>query len=295
MKQSFDSFLTTCRERVEQQLEHCLPSSQHDFPLNAALRYTTLDQGKRIRPCLVYAAAHSLGAINSDTDHIATALELIHCYSLIHDDLPAMDDDDLRRGRPTCHIAYDEATAILAGDGLQALAFEQLTQLSHVSPTTAVQLVRELAQAAGAGGMVKGQAMDLFATDTPVDLAYLESMHAHKTGDLIVASISMGAQSSGCEDPQTLQTLCAYGRAIGLAFQVKDDILDSEGNTAVLGKQAGADQLNNKSTYTSLLGDKGAKTKLTQLHQQALDALSQFDERADHLRNIAGFIVSRDH
>ncbi len=295
MKQSFDSFLSACRERVEQHLEHCLPPSQHDLPLIAALRYTTLGQGKRIRPCLVYAAAHSLGPINSDADHIASALELIHCYSLIHDDLPAMDDDDLRRGQATCHIAYDEATAILAGDGLQALAFEQLTQLSHVSPVTALKLVSELAQAAGAAGMVKGQAMDLFATDTPVDLAYLETMHAHKTGDLIVASIAMGAQSSGCADAETLEMLRAYGRAIGLAFQVKDDILDREGNTALLGKQAGADQLHNKSTYTSLLGQTGAKAKLAQLHQQAIDALSQFDERADHLRSIADFIVSRDH
>ena len=295
MKPGFDSFLSTCRERVEQQLEHCLPSSQHDLPLLAALRYTTLDQGKRIRPCLVYAAAHSLGPINSDTDLIASALELIHCYSLIHDDLPAMDDDDLRRGQATCHIAYDEATAILAGDGLQALAFEQLTQLSHVSPATALKLVSELAQAAGAAGMVKGQAMDLFATDTPVDLAYLETMHTHKTGDLIVASITMGAQSSGCANAETLRKLRTYGQAIGLAFQVQDDILDSEGNTALLGKQAGADQRHNKSTYTSLLGQAGAKAKLAQLHQQAIDALSQFDERADHLRSIADFIVSRDH
>lgn len=295
MKQSFDSFLKTSRERIEQQLEHCLPHKHSNLPLNDALRYTTLDQGKRIRPCLVYAAAYSLGAINSDTDHIATALELIHCYSLIHDDLPAMDDDDLRRGRPTCHIAYDEATAILAGDGLQTLAFEQLTQLTHASPTTALSLVRELAQAAGAAGMVKGQAMDLFATDTPVDLPYLETMHTHKTGDLIVASISMGAQSSVSVDTQTLEKLRAYGRAIGLAFQVKDDILDSEGNTLVLGKQAGADQLHNKSTYTSLLGNEGAKKMLAQLHEQAITALEQFDERADHLRSIANFIVSRDH
>jgi len=295
VKQSFDDFLKASRERLEQQLEHCLPHKHNNLPLNAALRYTTLDQGKRIRPCLVYAAAHSLGAINSDTDHIATALELIHCYSLVHDDLPAMDDDDLRRGRPTCHIAYDEATAVLAGDGLQALAFEQLTQLTLVSPTTALTLVRELAQAAGAAGMVKGQAMDLFATDTPVDLAYLETMHAHKTGDLIVASISMGAQSSTSVDAQTLGKMRAYGRAIGLAFQVKDDILDSEGNTAVLGKQAGADQLHNKSTYTSLLGNEGAKKMLAQLHEQAITALDQFDERADHLRSIADFIVSRDH
>ena len=295
MKQSFDSFLETSRERVEQQLEHCLPDNSNNLPLNAALRYTTLDQGKRIRPCLVYAAAHSFGAINSDTDYVATALELIHCYSLIHDDLPAMDDDDLRRGRPTCHIAYDEATAILAGDGLQALAFEQLTQLTLVSSTTALALVRELAQAAGAAGMVKGQAMDLFATDTPVDLAYLETMHVHKTGDLIVASISMGAQSNGCVDTPTLEKLRAYGRAIGLAFQVKDDILDSEGNTAILGKQAGADQLHNKSTYTSLLGNEGAKKMLAQLHEQAITALDKFDERADHLRGIADFIVSRDH
>ncbi len=295
MTQNFDSFLKACRVRVEQHLAQSLPHNTRELPLHAALRYSTLDQGKRIRPCLVYAAAHSLGSINSDTDHIASALELIHCYSLIHDDLPAMDDDDLRRGRATCHIAYDEATAILAGDGLQALAFEQLTKLSDVSSSTALGLVRELAQAAGAAGMVKGQAMDLFATDKAVDLAYLETMHAHKTGDLIVASISMGAQSSGAANIEALEKLRTYGRAIGLAFQVKDDILDDEGNTAVLGKQAGADQLHNKSTYTSLLGDKGAKIMLHELHEQAITALSSLDERADHLRSIADFIVSRDH
>lgn len=295
MRQGFDSFLEASRKRVEQQLQHCLPQSGNKLPLNAALRYSTLDQGKRIRPCLVYAAAHALGPINRDIDFVAAAVELIHCYSLIHDDLPAMDDDDLRRGRPTCHIAYDEATAILAGDGLQALAFEQLTQLTIVSPTTALSLIRELAQAAGAAGMVKGQAMDLFATDTAVDLAYLEAMHLHKTGDLIVASISMGAQSNACIDPQTLEKLRAYGRAIGLAFQVKDDILDNEGNTAVLGKQAGADQRHNKSTYTSLLGNEGAKEMLNLLHKQAITALEQFDGRADHLRSIADFIVNRNY
>ena len=295
MKKNSNDFLKECRERIEQHLEKSLLPSQSDSPLSAALRYTTLNQGKRIRPCLAYAAAHSLGAINHDTDRIATALELIHCYSLIHDDLPAMDDDNLRRGRPTCHIAYDEATAILAGDGLQALAFEQLTQLTLATPSTALALVRELAQAAGAAGMVKGQAMDLYATNATVDLSYLETMHIHKTGDLIAASISMGAQSSGHADTLTLQSLHTYGRAIGLAFQVKDDILDSEGNTQVLGKQAGADQLHNKSTYTSLLGDEGAKAMLAKLHKQAINALSQFDQRAEHLRHIADFIVSRDH
>lgn len=295
MKQGFEHFLKDCRARIERQLESSLPPEHANTTLNAALRYTTLDQGKRIRPCLAYAAAFCLNGINSDTDHVAAALELIHCYSLIHDDLPAMDDDALRRGHPTCHIVYDEATAILAGDALQALAFEQLTRLTHLSPAAAISLVRELAHASGAAGMVKGQAMDLFATDTSVDLSYLETMHKRKTGDLIVASISMGAQSSGCTDAQTLQQLCAYGRAIGLAFQVQDDILDSEGNTAVLGKQAGADRRHNKSTYTSLLGHSGAKAMLAQLHEQARDSLSQFDQRADHLRSIADFIVTRDH
>ncbi len=295
MKQSLDSFLEASRQRVEQQLEYSLPQSPNKLPLNDALRYSTLDQGKRIRPCLVYAAAHALGPINRDADFVAAAVELVHCYSLIHDDLPAMDDDDLRRGRPTCHIAFDEATAILAGDGLQTLAFEQLTQLTLVSPTTALSLVRELAHAAGAAGMVKGQAMDLFATGSSIDLAYLEAMHLHKTGDLIVASISMGAQTNASVDTQTLEKLRAYGHAIGLAFQVKDDILDNEGNTAILGKQAGADQRHNKSTYTSLLGNEGAKEMLTQLHEQAISALGQFDKRADHLRGIADFIVSRNH
>lgn len=295
MKVDFDDFLQECRERVEHHLDKSLPSPQKNLTLNTALRYSVLGQGKRIRPCLVYAAAEAIGTANTDTDHIASALELIHCYSLIHDDLPAMDDDDLRRGQPTCHIAYGESTAILAGDALQALAFEQLSQLTQVSPRTALHLVRELAQAAGGTGMVKGQAMDLYATNTRVDLSYLETMHARKTGDLIVASVSMGAQSTGCDDSAALAALRAYGKAIGLAFQVKDDLLDSEGSTAILGKRAGADLQHNKSTYTSLLGQDDARAMLAQAHQQALDSLSRFDERAVHLRNIADYIVTRTY
>ena len=294
MNSDFARFLETYRARIERHLDKCLPAEQTSDSLTAALRYSTLNQGKRIRPCLVYATADAFGSVNDDTDHIACALELIHCYSLIHDDLPAMDDDDLRRGRATCHIAYNEATAILAGDGLQALAFEQLTQLT-LDPSIALALVHELAHASGARGMVKGQAMDLHATNLSVDLDYLESMHNHKTGDLIVASISMGAQSAGCNDPTTLLKLRTFGRAIGLAFQVKDDLLDTEGNTATLGKRAGADQAQNKSTYTSLLGLAGAQHMLEDLHGKALQILEQLDENTQYLHDITDYIITRNH
>ena len=292
----FSEFIASCQQRVNEQLEAVLPPT--DGPasqLHTALRDSVFNGGKRIRPVLAYAAAHALGNINQDTDRVAAAVELVHAYSLIHDDLPAMDDDDLRRGKPACHIAFDEAIAILAGDALQTLAFEQLTTLQEVPPEIALSLVASLAKAAGAQGMVAGQAIDISSVDKALTLKQLEHMHRQKTGAMIVASISMGALSTGPVTEQKFSALTAYGEAIGLAFQVQDDILDVVGNTAVLGKQQGADQALHKPTYIELLGLDGAKEKAMRLHQEALIALADFDSSADQLRAMADYIVNRNH
>lgn len=294
--QPFSDFLLLCQQRINQQLDHLLPVTKDSTsPLSSALRYSVLNGGKRIRPVLSYAAAEALGGINEDTDLVASSVELIHAYSLIHDDLPAMDDDDLRRGKPTCHIAYDEATAILAGDALQALAFEQLTKLQHIHPEISLQLVSCLAKSAGVNGMVEGQAIDISSVDKALDLQQLEHMHHKKTGEMILASITMGALSTGHATKDQLFNLKAYGRAIGLAFQVQDDILDVTSDTSVLGKQQGADKALNKPTYTALLGLDGAREKAQQLHTQAINALSMFDHKADQLRAVADYIVNRDY
>lgn len=294
--QPFSDFLLLCQRRINQQLDHLLPVTEDSTSqLSSALRYSVLNGGKRIRPVLSYAAAEALGGINEDTDLVASSVELIHAYSLIHDDLPAMDDDDLRRGKPTCHIAYDEATAILAGDALQALAFEQLTKLQHIHPEVSLQLVSCLARSAGVNGMVEGQAIDISSIDKALDLQQLEHMHHKKTGEMILASITMGALSTGHATKDQLFNLEAYGRAIGLAFQVQDDILDVTSDTSVLGKQQGADEALNKPTYTALLGLDGAREKAQQLHTQAINALSMFDHKADQLRAVADYIVNRDY
>jgi geranylgeranyl pyrophosphate synthase len=292
----FAEFLSTNQQRVDRQLETLLPDDEGPASqLFAALRYSVFNGGKRIRPVLAYAAAHALGSINQDTDRVAAAVELVHAYSLIHDDLPAMDDDDLRRGKPTCHIAFDEATAILAGDALQTLAFEQLTTLEKTTPETTLRIIASLAKAAGVQGMVAGQAIDIAAVNGTPTLEELEHMHRQKTGAMIVASITMGALSTGNKTEQQLASLASYGEAIGLAFQVQDDILDVTANTSILGKQQGADQAMNKPTYTSLLGLDGAREKATQLQKNALDALSDFDQHADQLRAIADYIVNRNY
>lgn len=295
-EQSFPDFLRLCQQRINQKLDHLLPDPESPTSqLESAIRYSVLNGGKRIRPVLSYAAAEALEGINQDTDLVASSVELIHAYSLIHDDLPAMDDDDLRRGKPTCHIAYSEATAILAGDALQALAFEQLTKLQHVPAETSLRLIACLTKAAGAYGMVEGQAIDISSVDQTLNLQQLEHMHQKKTGEMILASITMGALSTGHATADQLTALEVYGRAIGLAFQVQDDILDVTSDTAVLGKQQGADLALNKPTYTALLGLNGAKEKAQQLHRQAIDALTIFNDSADQLRAVADYIVSRNH
>lgn len=295
MPQPFTHFAQECRARVDSALDLYLPLADDPTQLRAAMRYSLFNGGKRVRPILAYAAAL---AVRSDTrlaliDPVAAALECLHSYSLVHDDLPAMDDDDLRRGKPTCHIAFTEATAILAGDGLQTLAFELLTK-TDFSPAIQINLIRQLAKGSGADGMVLGQAIDLAAVDHQLDLQQLETMHRHKTGALIRASVAMGAISAGADEAQ-LAALDDYAAAIGLAFQVQDDILDVTGDTATIGKQQGADIARNKPTYVSLLGLDAAKAKADELHRHALGALVSFGESATPLRQLASYIVERSN
>lgn len=290
-------FLSDSQTRVDRTLDAALAQLTINSEPNLidAMRYSLLNGGKRIRPVLVYASATAVGGtITSATDQVACALECIHAYSLIHDDLPAMDDDDLRRGKPTCHIAFNEATAILAGDALQALAFQSLVSTPLLDSDTRLQLVQQLAQAAGAQGMVGGQAIDLASVNSSLTLQQLQHMHNLKTGALISASILMGATATGLANPAQLASLKAYADAIGLAFQVQDDILDVTSDTATLGKQQGADMALNKPTYVSLLGLEGAQLKAQELHQQALAALNDFDEQADLLRQLSAYIVERE-
>lgn len=287
-------YLIQCATLVDAQLESILPSP--DGPaeqLFAAMRYSVFNGGKRIRPALCFAAAEAIADSDRNTAKVAAALEMVHAYSLIHDDLPAMDDDDLRRGKPTCHIQFDEATAILAGDALQCLAFEQLTQLSDLPAEVSLKLVAMLSNYGGCNGMVTGQAIDLAGTGNLLELEQLKQMHALKTGALIEASILMGALATHQADPEQLAALKEFARAIGLAFQIQDDILDVESSTEQLGKQQGSDSSNGKSTYTSILGVEAARSHAADLYQHSMACLEPFGERAGSLRSIASFIVDR--
>ncbi len=293
----FQQFIKHSQARVELALDHWLSPSQFDqVKLMEAMRYSAMNGGKRVRSLLAIAAAESLQDSDSEIlDAIVCAIECVHAYSLIHDDLPAMDDDDLRRGRPSCHIAYGEANAILAGDALQAEAFRILSHPSlNLDDFTRVQLIRELAEAAGSQGMVLGQAIDLNAVDRDLTLADLETMHRLKTGALINASVRMGAWAGGA-DEAALASLSRYAELVGLAFQVQDDVLDVTVDTQTLGKTQGADAARNKPTFVSLLGLEQAKAYAQELHRQALDALATFDYRADNLRHISGYIVNRGY
>ena len=263
--------------------------------ISRANLYALTNGGKRIRSILVYSAANALnpGRKSAGLDHAACAIEMIHCYSLVHDDLPAMDDDDLRRGQPSCHKAFDEATAILAGDALQARAFELLAIAPGFSDSQRVDLVRTLASASGVHGMVGGQAIDIAAVDQELTLPQLQAMHALKTGALIRAALAMGGIAANAS-PGQLAALDEYGTHIGLAFQVVDDILDVEGDTATLGKTQGKDEDANKPTYVKLMGLDGARAEADRLLQQALAALDDFGDSADYLRELARYIVERD-
>jgi geranylgeranyl pyrophosphate synthase len=259
-----------------------------------AMRYSTLAGGKRVRPVLVYTTGESLGAPLETLDAAAAAVELIHVYSLVHDDLPAMDDDDLRRGRPTCHRAFDEATAILTGDALQARAFEVLALAPEtIAAGARIDMLRVLADAIGTRGMAGGQAIDLEAVKQRLDEPQLERMHRQKTGALIGASVALGALSAGCVDAAQRAALEEFGAEIGLAFQIQDDILDVEGDTATLGKRAGADADRVKPTYPSILGMDKARARARLHRDRAIAALAPWKERFEALRHFADFLVVR--
>ncbi|MEN8762383.1 MAG: (2E,6E)-farnesyl diphosphate synthase [Thiogranum sp.] len=289
-------FAEHCQQRAEAALGRFLPS-QNTLPakLHQAMRYTVLGGGKRIRPLLVYAAGQVSGAPQQALDVTACSVECIHAYSLVHDDLPAMDDDDLRRGKPTCHKVYGEAEAILAGDALQALAFFLLAHadMGAISSRRRLQMIELLSRASGSRGMVGGQSLDLAATGKQLDIAELEDMHIHKTGALIRASVLLGALCVENLADEQKQALDHYGKYIGLAFQVQDDILDVTGNTEQLGKETGADNALNKPTYPALLGLAGARERARELHQAALDSLDGLNEKADPLRWLSRYIVDR--
>ncbi len=292
-QEQFQAFAQPLCRRIEKQLEQHLPAtSQAPDRLHQAMRYAVLNGGKRMRPLLCYATAQALSLPPEAVDEQAIAIECMHCYSLVHDDLPAMDNDDLRRGQPTCHIAFDEATAILAGDALQTLAF-QIIGNSHHSEEQRVQMVVALAQASGSRGMAGGQSMDLAATGRQLDLAQLQDMHIHKTGALVRASVKLAWLVDRAATARQTRALEHYAKSIGLAFQIRDDILDVEGDTEITGKTQGRDAEQQKNTYPALLGLTEARRMMEDLHQGALQALDAFDERADPLRWIADFIVAR--
>lgn len=290
------AYQARCTARVDAALEKLFVAPREELTrIYAAMRYSVVNGGKRVRPLLAYAACEALGGEAERADGAACAVELIHAYSLVHDDLPAMDDDDLRRGQPTTHIAYDEACAILAGDGLQALAFEVIgnAQLNPQDAQTRLDMLMILARAAGSAGMVGGQAIDLESVGRKIDQAALETMHRHKTGALIEASVQLGALASGRANAAALEALRRYAEAVGLAFQVQDDILDVESDTATLGKTQGKDQAHDKPTYPALLGLDEAKAYALALRDQALAALEGFGDSAEPLRALARYIVER--
>lgn len=303
MTDHFARFLSSHKARFEDYLAASLAHYSQDIgqkpqaqPFIDALAYSSLAGGKRIRAMLVYMAANACQADNAPiaamTDTAAAAIELVHCYSLIHDDLPAMDDDDLRRGKPSCHIQFGEANAILAGDALQTLAFELLANESDGSADLRLSLIRELSSASGANGMVGGQAIDLAVVNQSISYEELVNMHALKTGALIDAATHMGCLCAGGNSTQA-KALRHYAQAIGLAFQVQDDILDIEGSSAQTGKPQGTDIAANKPTYPAIMGLADAKAKAQSLCDEALAALADFGANADPLRSLATYIIQR--
>ncbi|WP_456415369.1 polyprenyl synthetase family protein [Thiolapillus sp.] len=292
----FIAFANQCASRVENALGAHLPAEDiAPQSLHQAMRYATFNGGKRVRPLLVYASGLACGGELPALDASACAVELIHSYSLVHDDLPAMDNDDLRRGKPTCHKAYDEATAVLVGDALQSLAFEILARpVADISPGTQLQMIQILANTSGSRGMAGGQAMDINGVGQEMSLPELEIMHIHKTGALIHASVQLGALSAG-GSPEQVAKLEHFAKAIGLAFQVQDDILDITTDTRTLGKTQGKDAADNKPTYPALLGLDGARQKAQELLEEALDALAHFGASARHLRRLADYVVGRTY
>ncbi|MBV2120288.1 MAG: (2E,6E)-farnesyl diphosphate synthase [Candidatus Thiodiazotropha sp. (ex Ctena orbiculata)] len=293
-----EAYIEQCKQRVEAALDQRLPTeSTLPAHLHQAMRYSCLNGGKRVRPLLVYASGQALGLPLESLDGPACAIELVHVYSLVHDDLPAMDDDDLRRNRPTCHKAFDEATAILVGDALQTLAFQVLCCDPKIpaDAETRLAMVETLARASGSRGMAGGQAIDLQAVGQELNLAELENLHIHKTGALIRAAVRMGAQLSPTASKIQVSHLDRYAKCIGLAFQIQDDILDVEGDPKTLGKTKGKDLAQEKPTYPSIMGLKEAKQKASGLIEEALQNLEIFSDEADPLRWIANYIIDRTY
>jgi geranylgeranyl diphosphate synthase, type II len=292
---SFDDRVAAYQRRIEQVLDRSLELPDCGTArLRDAMRYSTLGGGKRLRPILVYTTGEALGAPLEHLDRPAAAVELIHVYSLVHDDLPAMDNDDLRRGRPTCHRAFDEATAMLAGDALQALAFGVIAEeAAGIPPAAIATMIRILASAAGTAGMAGGQAIDLAAVGQTLDAAAVENMHRRKTGALIGASVLLGATAAGVVKAPELEALTRFGNDIGLAFQIQDDILDVEGDVGVLGKSTGADAARSKPTYPSTVGLDAARHRAFALRDSAIAALAPLGGRAATLAELARFVVNR--
>lgn len=296
MSYQLSTDLTECQERINSFLAKKLQNyTAYNTPLIDAMSYAVLLGGKRVRPFLIYATGRMLGVPMEKLDCSAAAMEAIHAYSLIHDDLPAMDNDTLRRGKPTCHIAFDEATAILAGDALQTFAFEMIAEDALLSATEKVAQIQWLAKSAGAAGMCLGQSLDLQSEHKAISLAELELIHRNKTGALITASVMLGFNLSQYTNDEKLRAkLKQYAEAIGLAFQVQDDILDVIGESEKIGKTVGSDEALDKSTYPKLLGLDGAKQKAENLYQTALNCLADLPFDTTALRELAEFIVKRD-
>lgn len=290
----FSTWMASIQQRTETALERTLPARElTPQRLHDAMRYASLGGGKRVRPLLCHAAGSIFGAEAATLDIPAMAVELIHAYSLVHDDLPCMDDDVLRRGKPTCHVEFDEATALLVGDALQTLAFQVLSNhLPGISPARQLDMVALLASASGSRGMAGGQAIDLAAVGKQISLTELEQMHIHKTGALIRAAVLLGAHCGNAE-PSAIEALSHFAHRAGLLFQVVDDILDAEASTATLGKTAGKDAANNKPTYVNLLGATQAKEMAARLRDDAHAALAPFGDTATRLHELTDFIVER--
>ncbi|MBX2807392.1 MAG: polyprenyl synthetase family protein [Cellvibrionaceae bacterium] len=293
---SFDEFADHYRQAVDRQLARCFKAKQPLSRLMEAMQYSLLSPGKRVRPLLVYAGALAINQSTALTDKAAAAIECIHAYSLIHDDLPAMDNDHLRRGRATCHIAFDEATATLAGDALQTLAFELLSEpTTTTAAVTQLAMTHLLAKASGSAGMANGQALDLQAVNNRLHLDDLMAMHHLKTGALIQASVCLGALSTEAATEQQHSCLKKFSAAIGLAFQIQDDVLDVTADTQTLGKQQGADAAQSKPTFVSLLGLSAAREQADSYYNHALQHLEPLGDKAEHLRQLAAYIVHRTY
>ncbi|MDX7987923.1 (2E,6E)-farnesyl diphosphate synthase [Xenorhabdus sp. 12] len=296
----FEEQLKACQQHINDKLVATFSSLPFfDSPLGTAMQHGAVLGGKRLRPFLVYSVGEMLGLTKKSVDAAALALECIHAYSLIHDDLPAMDNDDLRRGQPTCHIKFGESQAILAGDALQSLAFEILAtqDMPDVAPLDRIAMIAELASASGFAGMCGGQSLDLEAEGKQIDLASLEQIHRHKTGALIRAAARLGAYAAGQRGRDVLSLLDQYTHAIGLAFQVQDDILDVIGNTEVIGKRQGNDQQLGKSTYPALLGLEQAQKKAYDLYEEAISALTELEKKSYNtvtLKKLASFVIERN-